>query len=211
MKAILGKKIGMSRIFTSEGDAVPVTLIFATPNLVAINRSKNKDGYDAVQLALPKEKHQIKPGEEQNNPKVKKSLRPLERKKFFERQREFRGEMSGGKQVVGISQFKVGDCVSVAAISKGKGFQGVVKRHGFKGGPASHGHRHVLRRPGSIGCRFPQHVRKGKRMAGRMGGKRVTVKNLSVMWMDESKNIIAVKGAVPGKHGSIVEIKGMAE
>ena len=106
-----------------------------------------------------------------------------------------------------ISVFAPGEKVSVSAQNTGRGFQGVVKRHGFRGGPASHGHRDVLRKPGSIGGRFPQRVLKGKRMAGRMGNERVTVKNLEVVRVDAATNILAVKGAVPGANGGLVRIQ----
>src|SRR3989344_482486 len=183
MKALLGRKIGMSRMFSPEGEAVAVTLISAEPNAVLLRRRTDKDGYAAIQLGLPKGS-----------------------KKLFAARREFPVEIDEKVTQVGVEQFTVGEVVKVAGISKGKGFQGVVKRHGFKGGPKSHGHRHVLRAPGSIGSAFPQHVRKGMRMGGRMGSDRVTVKNLAVVWIDAEKHLLAVTGAVPGSRGSIIEI-----
>ena len=199
MKALLGRKIGMSQVFSENGDVVPVTLIFADPNIVTIRRTKDKDGYAAVQLALPKNKG--KQGEEKPT-----KLTPAVTKALYAARREFRGELAEDITQVGVDQFTVGDVVHVAAKSKGKGFQGVVKRHHFKGGPASHGHTDQERRPGSIGQRFPQHVMKGRRMAGRMGYDRVTTKNLTVVVVDPAKNILAIKGAVPGTRGSIVEV-----
>jgi large subunit ribosomal protein L3 len=184
MKAILGRKIGMSQVFREDGEVVPVTLVQAEPNVVGLRRSEEKDGVTRIQLGLKKPNH----------------------KKGIATRREFEIEVSDDISEVTVEQFAEGDVVSVAGISKGKGFQGVVKRHHFAGGPASHGHRHVLRRPGSIGCRFPQHVRKGKRMAGRMGADRVTVKNLVVMAVDKENNVLAIKGAVPGKKGTVLEI-----
>ncbi len=191
MKAILGRKVGMSQVFSPQGEVIPVTLVVAEPNAVTIRRTEDKDGYTAVQLALPK-------------PKVKKDGEKYTAK------REFKGEVAADIQEVSVTQFEPGDVITVSGISKGKGFQGVVKRHHFKGGPASHGHRHVLRRPGSIGSRFPQHVRKGVRMAGRMGADRVTVKNLTVIAVDAEQNLLAIKGAVPGKRGSVIEIRTQA-
>ncbi len=198
MKVLLGRKIGMSQIFSKSGEVVPVTLIFANPNIVTLRRSKDKDGYAAVQLALPKKN--VKPDGE------KQKLTPRQQQKMYAHRQEFRGELAEDVTTLDVNQFTPGDIVQVSGISKGKGFAGVVKRHHFKGGPASHGHRHVLRRPGSIGSRFPQHVRKGVRMAGRMGHDRVTVKNLSIVSIDPAKHMLAVRGAVPGVRGSIVEI-----
>ena len=129
-------------------------------------------------------------------------------KRAYAARREFRVEAPEDATENTVASFEVGDVVTIIGTSKGKGFQGVVKRHGFAGGPASHGHRHVLRSPGSIGSAFPQHVLKGKKMAGRMGGDRVTVKNLKVSWIDVDKSVLAVSGAVPGPPGSIVEIHG---
>ncbi|PIT97944.1 MAG: 50S ribosomal protein L3 [Candidatus Andersenbacteria bacterium CG10_big_fil_rev_8_21_14_0_10_54_11] len=197
MKAILGRKIGMSRMFLEDGAAVPVTLICAEPNTVTLRRSEDRDGYAAVQLALPRKGAKAASGEKQT---------PRQLKSRFAARREFPVELAEDQESVSVETFSVGDVVTVVGTSKGKGFQGVVKRHGFAGGPASHGHRHVLRAPGSIGSRFPQHVRKGKRMAGRMGGERVTVKNLLVLWIDSKKNLLAVKGAVPGPANSIVAV-----
>ena len=119
-------------------------------------------------------------------------------------------KMISGKQrgdELDVSVFNVGDAVKISGVSKGKGFQGVVKRHGFHGMPASHGHHHVLRHGGSIGQRFPQHTLKGMRMPGRMGGVRVTTRGLKIMSIDKEKNLLAVKGAVPGRRGTLLEIQ----
>ena len=191
MKAILGRKVGMSQTFSAEGVVVPVTLILANPNTITVRRTDDKDPHNAVQLALP--------GKEK-----KKGQR-------FAARHEFAIEVADDATQVDVSQFNPGDIVEVSGISKGKGYQGVVKRHHFKGGPASHGHRHALRQAGSIGSGFPQHVFKGKRMAGRMGADRVTVKNLEIVSVDQEQNLLAIKGAVPGKRGSIVEIRSSKE
>lgn len=190
MKAILGRKVGMSQLFAPTGEVVPVTIVVAEPNEVTIRRNKERDGYEAIQLGLPK--------------KAGVSGK-------YAACREFSLEVADDVKSVSVTQFTPGDAVEVSGISKGKGFQGVVKRHGFKGHPASHGHSDVTRRPGSIGSRFPQHVMKGLRMAGRMGGERVTVKNLVVAAVDGEKNLLAIRGAVPGKRGSIVEVRLMQE
>lgn len=185
MKALLGRKIGMSQLFTPEGVMIPVTLIQADPNTITLRRTVEKNGYVATQLTLPK---------------PNKENRHLARA-------EFKGEVSVDVTTVTVEQFTPGDVVEVTGISKGKGFQGVVKLHGFKGGPASHGHTDWERRPGSIGQRFPQHVMKGKRMAARMGADQVTVKNLKIVHVDPALNVLAIKGAVPGPVGSTVEIR----
>jgi large subunit ribosomal protein L3 len=200
MKAILGKKIGMSQIFTAEGAVIPVTLVVAEPNKIMLRRTVAKDGHTAVQLGLPG-----RPAKEGAAP----AKYPNELKQAWAARAEFDLELEEGAEAVSVEQFAVGDHIEVIGVSKGKGFQGVVKRHHFKGGPKSHGHRHVLRRPGSIGARFPQHVRKGMRMAGRMGGDQVTVKNLEIVAVDATQNTLAIKGAVPGKRGSVVVIKSI--
>ena len=198
MKALLGKKIGMSQVFTPEGVVIPVTLVMAEPNKVMLRRTEAKDGYAAVQLGLPG----AKPNAE--------AKRPNELKQAWAARHEFAIDIAEEMSEVSVEQFSVGDRIEVIGIAKGKGFQGVVKRHHFKGGPKSHGHRHVLRRPGSIGGRFPQHVRKGMRMAGRMGGQQVTVKNLEVVVVDAVNKLLAIKGAVPGKRGSVLVITAEA-
>lgn len=202
MKAMLGRKLGMSQTFSPDGDVIAVTLIKAEPNIVTARRNEDKDKYAAVQLALPKKG--IKLDE-------KLPTSPSAQKKSYAIRREFPMDVAADQTSVSVSEFTVGDIVEVSGISKGKGFQGVVKRHNFSGGPASHGHRHVLRSPGSIGAQYPQHVLKGTRMAGRMGADRVTVTNLEVVVIDEANNLIAIKGAVPGPRGSFVEIKTTAK
>jgi len=183
MKFVLGKKSGMTTIYNEEG-AQNVTLVSVVPNTIDMIRSEKRDGYNAIRLSIDKTKN-------------------------VNHSREFRvdniDDYKEG-EMVDIDVFEVGDKVRVSAITKAKGFQGVVKRHGFKGGPATHGHRHALRSPGSIGSAYPQHVMKGKRMAGRMGGNRSTVRNLKIVAIDKENNLIALKGAVPGVAGRIVEI-----
>lgn len=193
-KFILGRKIGMTRIFQEDGIAVPVTLIAAGPVTVTQIRQpshlqkyqgqRDKNGYEAVQVGFG--------GAKKLNKEIKEFRVPVEGLK--------RGD------VLDVSVFAAGDVVKVSGLSKGKGFQGVVKRHGFHGMPASHGHHHVLRHGGSIGQRFPQHTLKGMRMAGRMGGGRVTTRGLKVISVDKENNLLAVKGAVPGRRGTLLEI-----
>lgn len=191
-KFILGKKLGMSTLYDEKKGALNVTLVECEPNIVTQLRTNDKDGYEAVQIGLRK---------------LKTKSEKLKAKEFI-KIREYRGEgkdLKAGDKI-DINQFEIGDKVKVSGITKAKGFQGVVKRHGFKGSPKSHGHKHDLRAPGSIGATFPEHVIKGKRMAGRMGGERASVKNLEVIEIDKKNNVLFLKGAVPGVKGRIVEI-----
>ena len=173
----------MTTIYTEE-KAQNVTLVDVNENKVASLMFKNKDGYNAIQI----------------------ELKPITGKAILKeiRVNEITGIKKGDK--ITAEQFSEGDKVIIQSISKGKGYQGVVKRHNFAGSPASHGHRHDLRAPGSIGSAFPERVMKGKRMAGRMGSKNVTVKNLEIIKVDNERNILAVKGAIPGNAGSVVKI-----
>lgn len=198
MKFILGKKIAMSQIFQETGEAVPVTVIQAGPCNVTQVKSKDKDGYLAVQLGFEPVKKLAKPqaGHVKDLP-------------LFRKLREFRlteGTFERGQSLT-VEQFQAKDVLKVTGFSKGKGFQGVVKRHGFHGHPTTHGHKDQMRMPGSIGATFPQHVIKGKRMGGRMGGEKITVANLEVVKVEADKNLLYVKGAVPGGRNSFLLIK----
>ncbi len=188
MKFLLGKKLGMTTLYDKEKGALNVTLIFCQPNTISLLRNKQRDGYTSIQVECKKTK--------------KASLR----KEFRLQEDDVQKEMYKEGALFDINIFEVGDEVSISGISKAKGFQGVVKRHGFSGAPKTHGHKHDLRAPGSIGSAFPQHVFKGVRMAGRMGGVRSTVQGLSIVLIDKERSLLAVKGAVPGKTGDIVEI-----
>lgn len=204
MKFLLGEKVGMTQIFNGAGNVVPVTLVSALPNTVIRRKTKETDGYGAVLLGRGRRK-------EKN---VKKPQRGQWKDLgMFQNVKEFRikeGEEdafeAGGK--VDVSVFQEGDKVRVTGISKSKGFQGVVKRHGFHGAPATHGTKHAHRQPGSIGATWPQRVVKGRRMAGRDGGKTITVRNLVVAKVDGEKNILALRGALPGRKGTLIEIRG---
>jgi large subunit ribosomal protein L3 len=183
-KFILGKKIGMTTIYDEKG-AHNVTLVGCESKVSSI-RTEKKEGYNAVQLEISKTK----------NKNFKKEFKT--------------DEINLDKDAkIDVSIFSEGDLVKVSGITKAKGFQGVVKRHGFKGSPKSHGHKHDLRAPGSIGAGFPEHVIKGKRMAGRMGGERSTIKNIRVVFIDKEKNILGLEGPVPGIPGNIVEVKSV--
>ena len=176
----------MSTIYDEKQGALNVTLVECLPTVVTQVRTEEKDGYVAIQTGIKHEK----------------------KEKKFKKKKEFKGdlkELKAGDEIK-IDQFEIGDKVKVSGITKAKGFQGVVKRHGFKGSPKSHGHKHDLRAPGSIGATFPEHVIKGKRMAGRMGGVRASVRNLKIIEIDKENNILFLKGAVPGVKGRIVEI-----
>jgi len=191
----------MSQKFRDDGTIVPVTVISVTPNTVTQVRTEEKDGYVALQVGTGEKKKQ--------NKAVAGHLKDI---KPVTEMREFRGAsgLERGAEL-NVSQFSVGEKVDVTGTSKGKGFQGVVKRHHFKGGPRSHGHKDNARMPGSIGAGGNQHVLKGTRMGGHMGAERITVKNLEVMGIDMEKNEMSVKGAIPGAYGSLVIIKGAGE
>lgn len=193
MKFILGKKLGMTRFFNEEGEALPVTLVEAGPCTVTQVKSGEGDGYSAVQLGFSK----------------KSKLKKPQKDKPFYYLKEFRGsfDKKAGEEIT-ADVFAPGDKVKVSGVSKGKGFAGVVKKWGFKGAATStHGTKHNNRRPGSIGSMFPQRVFKGKKMAGRMGSNRVSVKNLEIVHVDTENNTVALKGAVPGKKGGLLIIK----
>lgn len=201
MKFILGRKLNMSQMYDEKGMVVPVTLVAATPNVVTQVRTKESDGYEAVQVGE---------GSRNANRIVKPQKGHFKDLGNFANLREFRVETPSMKvgDKMGVDQFKIGDTITVSALSKGKGFQGVVKRHGFGGGPRSHGQKHSEREPGSIGGGLRTRVPVGTRMAGRMGNDRVTVKNLKVAHIDTEESIIYVAGAVPGRRGTLVEIVG---
>jgi large subunit ribosomal protein L3 len=198
MKFIIGRKLEMTQHFRDDGSVVPVTLVKAAPCVVTQVRNAEKDGYVAVQIGCEEAKGLNKPeaGHLKNLPQVSTL-------------REFRvdsTELNRGDKIE-ASVFEPGDKIDVVGASKGRGFQGVVKRHGFHGSPASHGHKDQLRMPGSIASRRQGPVAKGKRMAGHMGDDQVTVKNLEIVSVDAANNVLAVKGAVPGARGTLILIK----
>jgi large subunit ribosomal protein L3 len=193
MKFIIGRKLGMSQIFDEEGKIIPITLIEAGPCEVVQIKNKEKDGYESFQLGFEKKEKKIK---------------KTETKKPFKVLREFKdGEELKVGDKIDVSSFKEGEKVKISGITKGKGFQGGVKRWGFAGKGASHGVKHDHRRIGSVGGAYPQRVVKGKKMPGRMGYERMTVKNLKIVKIDPDNNLISVKGAVPGRRGTLLEIK----
>ena len=210
MPGLLGKKIGMTSIFSPEGKNLPCTVIQAGPCVVTQVKSEDVDGYSAVQIGYGdvKESHASKAiighaKKASTAPKIKK----IEFNDVDEFVRE-NGEVKLGDTLT-VEMFNEGEFVDVVGTSKGKGFQGVVKRHGFGGvGQATHGQHNRLRAPGSIGAGSdPSRVFKGMRMAGRMGGNRTTVQNLRVLKIDADKNLLVVKGSIPGAKNSIVIIE----
>jgi large subunit ribosomal protein L3 len=206
MKGILGKKVGMTQIFDESGEVVPVTVIEAGPCFVAQIKTVERDGYSAVQMGFEqtKPKHLTKP---QLQHLQKSNLAALRHLREFRMDAEEVASFAEGQKVT-VDVFVTGELVDVTGTSKGKGFAGVVKRHGFRGGPKTHGQSDRLRAPGSIGaCTTPGRVFKGKRMPGRMGGKRVTTQGLKVVLVDPERNLLAVRGAVPGGKNGLLMIR----
>jgi len=206
VNTIVGRKLGCTRIFNENEEMIPVTIIEAGPCRIVNIRTSDKDGYNAVQLAYKSVPEN----------KLKKPVAGYYKKlgaDFYKYLKEFKIDDTKNikvNDVITVEAFKVGELVNVTGTSKGKGFQGVVKRHGFKGGPESHGSM-FHRAPGSIGSNtFPGRVIKNKKLAGRMGNERVTVKHLEVVKVVPEKNILFLKGAVPGSINSIVYINGIS-
>jgi large subunit ribosomal protein L3 len=212
MKFILGTKGKMTTIFDQDGQAFAATVVIAAPNTVTQIKTSEKEGYAAVQVGMG----------ETTDKRVNKAQLGHTKGKALKHFREMRPRPAtrGGAvdtnfpevgSTIDVSTFAVGDKVVVSAISKGRGFQGVVKRHGFHGGPRSHGQKHSERSPGSIGGsggRAGGRVAKGVRMAGRMGSDRVTVRNLSILQVHPSSGELVISGAIPGRRGTLVEVRG---
>lgn len=203
MKGILGKKIGMTQVFTEEGQVVPVTVVEAGPMSVVQVKTNDIDGYNAIQIGYSdvKEKNVNKPLKGHFN------KAQVELKKHLT---EFRSDDVDGFNVgdeLKVDLFETGDMIDVSGISKGKGFQGVIKRYGQSRGPETHG-SHYHRRPGSMGAASsPSRVFKGKKLPGHMGHKKVTVQNLEIIKVDTENNLLLVKGAIPGPKGGLLTIK----
>ena len=201
----MGKKLGMTQV-TEQDQVIPVTALKVGPCLVIQKKEVKKDGYNSLQLGFEEVKKKL------NNPQMGhfKKWGVSQKRYLYEvridDEKMFSSYKTGDEINVGI--FQKNDLVSVSGISKGKGFAGVMKRHGFKGGPASHGVSQWHRRPGSIGASAsPSRVFKGKKMPGRMGGKKVTIKNLEVIDVNKEKNLLLIKGSCPGKNGDIVIVR----
>lgn len=202
MAAILAKKLGMTQLFQEDGSVARVTVLEAGPCPVTAVKTSDKDGYDAVQLAFGSIK-------EKNLSKAERGHLAKADAGALRHLVEFRGEGDGLNlgDTVTVEQFEVGDTLKVAGVSKGKGFQGTVKRHGFARGPVTHG-SHNVRAPGSIGASaWPARVMKGIRGPGQMGNKRVTQRGLKVVRVDADKNLLLVQGSVPGPKNGVVEVR----
>jgi len=199
-KFILGRKLDMTQVYNEDGAVIPVTVVEILPNIVTQVKTKEKDGYEAVQVGTG----------------VKKKLNKAQRGHYkdlgsFKFVKEFRTlTMNDQELKVGdtldLASFAPGDKVKVTGFSKGKGFAGGMKRHGFHGMPMGHGHKHVTRHIGSIGQRFPQHTLKGKKMAGRMGSDQVTVRGVKIVHVDLENGLLALSGSVPGNKGGLLQI-----
>jgi len=204
MIGLIGKKLGMTQIFDEKGNVIPVTVIKATPNRVIMRKTEERDGYDAVQLGF----------EEIAERKVNKPLMGHFKKHnspAYRYLKEFRLKMYKDieeGEIFDVSMFSEHEMLKVTGISKGKGFQGVMKRHGFRGFKASHGVHESYRGPGSIGqCATPSRVHKGKKLPGHAGLQTVSVKNLQVIKVDKEKDLVMVKGAVPGHRNSVLILR----
>ncbi|EKU93539.1 50S ribosomal protein L3 [Alloiococcus otitis] len=202
-KGILGKKVGMTQIFAENGELVPVTVVEAKPNVVLQVKTSETDGYDAVQVGFDDKRNVLSNQAEQGHVK-KANTAP---KRFV---REFRdaelGEVEVGSEIT-VETFAEGDIIDVTGTSKGKGYQGAIKRHGQSRGPETHG-SHYHRKAGAMAMAAdPSRVYKGKKLPGRMGGNQVTVQNLEVVRVDADRNVLLIKGNVPGAKKSLVEIR----
>jgi large subunit ribosomal protein L3 len=204
MEGMIGKKIGMTRIFDKDGQAIPVTVIEAGPCPVVQIKTRNNDGYSAIQVGF---------GQKRKKLLTLPLLGHFEKAKMEPQRvlREFRTDAEEGYKVgqeLKVDMFYAGEKVNITGISKGLGFQGGVRRHGFRGGPRTHGQSDRLRAPGSIGASsYPSRVYKGQKMAGRMGREKVTIRNLEVVQVDAERNLLLVRGAVPGKINAFLSIR----
>ncbi|UCD85048.1 MAG: 50S ribosomal protein L3 [Deltaproteobacteria bacterium] len=204
LKGIIGRKVGMTQIFSEEGERIGVTVVEAGPCKVTQKKTEEKDGYSALQLGFREKKKQ----------RVNKALQEHFQKSggtVYYHLQEFRVREIDQYEVgqdISVGIFKVGELVNVSGKSKGKGFAGMIKRHHARGGAASHGSM-FHRAPGSIGASsFPSRVFKGKKLPGHMGNRRVTLRNLQIVGIDEAKNILVLKGAIPGANNGILTING---
>lgn len=208
INGILGKKVGMTQVFAASGEVVPVTVIEAGPCVITQIKTKELDGYDAVQLGFDESKHLSKPerGHLEQQGRTQQTKLPMVRNL-----REVRVDKTDDHKIgekVDASVFKAGDWIDVIGISKGKGFAGVIKRHHFHGGPKTHGQSDRHRAPGAISSgTTPGRILKGKRMAGRMGSDRVTVQNLRIVEADADRNLLLIRGSVPGGVNSLILIR----
>ncbi|WP_397536578.1 50S ribosomal protein L3 [Rummeliibacillus pycnus] len=201
-KGILGRKIGMTQVFAENGDLIPVTVVEAAPNVVLQKKTAETDGYEAIQIGFDDKREKLSNKPEKGHV-AKANTTP---KRFI---REFRdvnlAEYEVGQEVK-VEIFAEGDVVDVTGVTKGKGFQGVIKRHGQSRGPMAHGSRYH-RRPGSMGPVAPNRVFKQKKLPGQMGGNTVTIQNLTIVKVDAERNLLLIKGNVPGSRKALVTVK----
>ncbi len=205
MAFILGKKLKMSQIWKDD-KIIPVTLVKAGPVTITQIRTKDKDNYQAIQVGFDPSKKKLNKPLAGHLEKIKNQISNIN----FKYLREFKVDSVDNYKIgdeIDVSVFQKGDKAKISGLNKGRGFQGVVKRHGFSGGPKTHGQKNRLRAPGSIGATAPQRVMPGRKMAGRMGQERITIKNLEIVGVDKENNILMVKGAVPGMRGTLLEIR----
>jgi large subunit ribosomal protein L3 len=203
-KVIVGKKISMTQVFDAKGNVIPVTVLEVEPNIVVQIKTKDNDGYDAIQLGTGSTRRLTKA--DKGHRKNLGNFRHL----FEVRGAQFNDQDVKVGDAFDVSLFAADERVKATGMSKGKGFQGAVKRHGFHGMPASHGHKAVRRHVGSIGQRFPQHTLRGTRMAGRMGNEQVTIRGLKIVSVDTEHQLLAIKGAIPGNRGEIIRIQAIS-
>ncbi|MCL1697787.1 MULTISPECIES: 50S ribosomal protein L3 [unclassified Lysinibacillus] len=201
-KGILGRKIGMTQVFAENGDLIPVTVIEATPNVVLQKKSVETDGYEAIQVGFEDKRVKLSNKPEQGHV-AKANTAP---KRFIREFRNVNTEEYEVGQEVKVEIFAEGDVIDVTGVTKGKGFQGVIKRHGQSRGPMAHGSRYH-RRPGSMGPVAPNRVFKQKKLPGQMGGTVVTIQNLEIVKVDAERNLLLVKGNVPGSKKALVTVK----
>ena len=201
MKGILGRKVGMTQVFTKDGKLIPVTVVEVEPNVVMQVKNVDKDGYNAIQLGVFEKKEKLANKPEMGNAK-KANTTP---KRFLKEIRDVESTYNIG-DTIGATVFEVGEIVDVTGTSKGKGFTGVIKRHNQSRGPMTHG-SHYHRGPGSLGTMLPKRVLKGKKLAGHRGVETVTIQNLEIIEVNESENYILISGNVPGAKNSLVLIK----
>ncbi|AYA74110.1 50S ribosomal protein L3 [Robertmurraya sp. GLU-23] len=201
-KGILGRKIGMTQVFAANGDLIPVTVVEAAPNVVLQKKTSETDGYTSIQLGFEDKREKLSNKPERGHV-AKANTAP---KRFVRELRDVNVDEYEVGQEVKVTIFAEGEIVDVTGISKGKGFQGVIKRHGQSRGPMAHGSRYH-RRPGSMGPVAPNRVFKGKLLPGRMGGEQITVQNLEIVRVDAERNLLLIKGNVPGARKALVKVK----
>lgn len=201
MKGILGRKLGMTQVFTKDGKLVPVTVVEVTPNTVMQVKTVESDGYNAIQLGFTEKKEK-----NANKPEMGRAQKAnTTPKRYLKEIRDYDGDYNIG-DTLSAAVFEAGDVIDVTGTSKGKGFAGVIKRHNQSRGPETHGSRYH-RRPGSMGTMLPKRVLKGKKLAGHMGAETVTIQNLEVIEVNENENYILVSGNIPGAKNSLVLIR----